>query len=282
MEGGLDQPVDSLVAAAIDEPIWHEVPKSKKAPKQVRNALKEGADHFIVWGGDGMVQHCVDVLAGEKVTIGILPAGTANLFATNLGIPHELDEACDVAPRGRHRQLDVGTVNGEHFAVMAGAGFDARMIDEADGAAKEQLGKLAYVRTGMRAMRSDVVGMRVKVDGTPWFTGKASCVLVGNVGTATGGLVLFNEATPDDGLLEIGVVTADSALQWVRARATRGRPPRRPFGVRARHEGRTIDVRLDKPMLYELDGGTRNNQAAPVQDEAAARHRPRPHEGGPR
>src|SRR6476659_9056130 len=84
---------EQLAAEGIDAPLWFEVSKSRKAPKRVREALVQGADRVLVWGGDGMVQRCVDVLAGSGATIGILPAGTANLFATNLGIPHDLDEA---------------------------------------------------------------------------------------------------------------------------------------------------------------------------------------------
>ena len=78
----------------------------------------------------------------HDATLGILPAGTANLLATNLGIPQDLEEALDDrAARGRDRPVDVGQVNGEHFAVMAGVGFDAQMIDGADSAAKERLGQ---------------------------------------------------------------------------------------------------------------------------------------------
>ena len=61
--------------------------KSKQAPKQARAALEAGADLVFVWGGDGMVQRCADVLAGTGATMAVVPAGTANLLATNLGDP---------------------------------------------------------------------------------------------------------------------------------------------------------------------------------------------------
>ena len=102
------------------------MPKSRKAPKQVQRALDAGADLVIVWGGDGMVQQCIDVLAGIGGTIAIVPAGTANLLATNLGIPKDIEEAVRSRSAARAATLDVGRFNGEHFAVMAGAGFDAR------------------------------------------------------------------------------------------------------------------------------------------------------------
>lgn len=95
--------------------------------------LDAGADFVFVWGGDGTVQRCVDVLAGSSTVIAILPAGSANLLAADLGIPTDLRQAVEIGLHGRRRELDVGTINGERFTVMAGAGFDALMMRDADG-----------------------------------------------------------------------------------------------------------------------------------------------------
>ena len=74
----------------VEDLLWYEVNKSKKAPKRVRHAVEAGADLIVAWGGDGMVQRCLDTLAGSDVPVGIIPAGTANLLAHNLGIPENL------------------------------------------------------------------------------------------------------------------------------------------------------------------------------------------------
>jgi diacylglycerol kinase family enzyme len=108
------------------------VPKSRKAPKQVKRALAEGAELVFAWGGDGTVQRCIDVLAGTGTPLAIIPAGTANLLATNLGIPGSIEEAVATGLHGARRTIDVGRLNGERFAVMAGAGLDAAMIRDAD------------------------------------------------------------------------------------------------------------------------------------------------------
>ena len=129
---GLGQLRKVLAAQGFDAPLWFEVNKSRKAPKRARQALEQGADLVLVWGGDGMVQRCIDVLAGTGATVGILPAGTANLFATNLGIPQDLESAVQIALHGTPRPLDVGVINGERFGVMAGTGLDAEMIKGAD------------------------------------------------------------------------------------------------------------------------------------------------------
>ena len=118
-----------------------------------RRAVKDGADLLLLWGGDGTVQRCIDALAGSNVTIAVLPAGTANLLASNLGIPMDLPGALEVALDGVRRPLDVGVLNGERFAVMAGAGFDAALMQATDRALKDRLGRLAYVWSGARAVR---------------------------------------------------------------------------------------------------------------------------------
>ena len=91
----------------MTDPIWHEVNKSKQAP-HARRALEAGADVVLAWGGDGTVQRCVDAIVGTCVALGILPAGTANLLATNLGIPKDLDAPLSIALYGTRRKLDVG------------------------------------------------------------------------------------------------------------------------------------------------------------------------------
>jgi YegS/Rv2252/BmrU family lipid kinase len=255
--GGLAELRARLADAGVPEPLWYEVSKSRKAPVAVRKAVAKGAERVLVWGGDGMVQQCVDTLAGTEVVIGILPAGTANLFATNLGIDRDLQAAVEVALGGQQRRLDLGRLNGEHFAVMAGAGFDGHLIGDADRSLKSRAGQLAYVWTGLRHVRDGRVAITVRVDGHDWFAGPASCVLFGNVSTITGGIHAFDDARPDDGRLDVGVATASGAFQWARTlgRMALGRSADSPFvDVTA---GRKIVVRLDAKVPYELDGGAR-------------------------
>ncbi|MDG4821492.1 diacylglycerol kinase family protein [Asanoa sp. WMMD1127] len=259
--GGLPELRHRLADAGIADPIWHEVPKSRKAPKRVRAALKDGAELIFVWGGDGMVQRTVDALAqagAADVPLAILPAGTANLLAGNLGIPEDLAAALEIGLHGRRRSLDLGKINGEHFAVMAGAGFDGELIRDADRGLKDRLGRVAYAWTGVRHVRDGAVPMTVTVDGNEWYSGEASCVLFGNVGTITGGIRAFDDASPHDGLLEVGVATAEGALEWARTlgRMATGRSEGSPFiKITA---GQKIRVKLAEPLTYEIDGGARS------------------------
>jgi diacylglycerol kinase (ATP) len=257
--GGLEELRKLIADEGFDDPIWYEVSKSRKARKRARRALKDGADLVLVWGGDGMVQQCVDALAGSDAAVAVIPAGTANLLAGNLGIPTDLREAVRIAFHGSRRRLDLGKLNGEHFAVMAGAGFDAQLINDADRGLKDRAGRLAYVLTGLRHVRDEPVPTKIRVDGRKWFDGPATCVLFGNVGTITGGIRAFDDARPDDGYLDVGVTTARGALQWARTlgRAAAGRSERSPFVEMT--QGRVIDVKFAEPLTYELDGGERGS-----------------------
>ena len=78
--GGLPELRRVLEAEGVEDPLWYEVPKAKKATEQVERALDEGAELVFAWGGDGTVRRCIDALAGADATLAILPAGTANLF----------------------------------------------------------------------------------------------------------------------------------------------------------------------------------------------------------
>jgi YegS/Rv2252/BmrU family lipid kinase len=261
--GGLDELRRRLTGHDIEKLLWFEVPKSRKAPKEVRKAVKAGVDLLVVWGGDGMVQRTLDTLAqvkgGGKIPVAIMPAGTGNLFAGNLGIPTDLEKAVEIAFAGDRHRFDLGKIAGEHFAVMAGVGFDGAMIKDADGALKDRLGKLSYVWTGIRHVNGEAPRAKIKVDGVDWFDDEASCVLIGNVGTITGGIKAFDDAEPDDGWLDVGVATAQGALQWARALGTMavGRSDKSPFVRMTR--ARRIDVKLESKLGYELDGGARSS-----------------------
>lgn len=255
--GGLQELRSELEARGVAEPRWFEVQKSRLAPKRVQKALDEGVDLVIAWGGDGMVQRCIDVLAGTDVPLAIVPAGTANLFASSIGVPNNVAGAVTVALGGVERTLDVGKVNGERFGVMAGAGLDARMIREADGSLKDRLGRLAYVWTASKQLRTEPFRARIEVDGDLWYKGKASCVLFGNVGSLFGGVEVFETSRPDDGVLELGVTNAEGLGEWARtvAETVVGNTARSPFVQTTK--ARKVVVELDRKVPFELDGGER-------------------------
>ena len=255
--GGLPALRGALARHGVNDARWEEVRKSKQVPDRVRSLVDEGVDLLFTWGGDGTVQRTIDAVAGDPVTLAILPAGTANLFATNLGLPADIEECVRIGLHGERRTLDVGVMNGEHFAVMGGIGLDAMMIRDAGAGLKDKVGRIAYLWTGAKNVALKAVKTTIEVDGQPWFEGKASCVLVGNMGEVLGGLSVFPEASPDDGRLDIGVVTADGAWEWARTlgRSVVGDVSSSPFVQST--TGTCFVVGLKKRLPYELDGGDR-------------------------
>lgn len=255
--GGLAELRESLAREGYDDPLWYEVQTSAQAPKFARLALEKGAEVIFVWGGDGTVQQCIDALVNTKAVLAILPAGTANLLAGNLEIPKDISKAVLVGLRGTRRTLDTGSFNGEHFAVMAGTGFDAFIIKDASGKLKEVAGRLAYFYSGTKNLSARRVKAEIKVDGKKYFKGKVSCVFVGNVSKGMGGLVVFKAAKPDDGILELAVVTAKNPFDWARTlgRVTQGKAEKSPF-VQLTH-GKEFHFTFKTKFPYEMDGGER-------------------------
>lgn len=255
--GGLGRLREVLDAAGVKDVDWRVVKKSRKARKQAKKAIAAGATLLFVWGGDGTVQRCIDAVAGTKTRLAILPAGTANLLATHLGIPQDIDECVRIGLQEGTRAVDVGVVNGEHFAVMAGLGMDALLLKEANHGIKAHLGRLAYLWAGREAVKMRPFRANVKVGGERWYDGRATCVLVGNLGRLFGGLTVFDHARDDDGRLEIGVMTGDGAQDWARtlARTVIGKPGLSPYLELT--AGREMDIRLSRKIAYELDGSVR-------------------------
>ena len=255
--GGLGELRTLLAERGYPDPIWYEASSSSKTPKLARKAIDHGAELLLIWGGDGTVQRCVDAVVGVDVELALLPAGTANLLANNLKIPIDLEGALEVGFTGPIRQLDVGVVNGECFAVMAGMGFDAIMMEEADGEKKDRLGRLAYLWTGAKATKINARTAKVHVDGKRWFVGETTCVLFGQMGEVAKDLSIFPVSDPSDGVLEVGVVTAKNLRQWARLFAETALGNAHRSTLTRMGQGRHFEIKFDRATPYELDGGVR-------------------------
>lgn len=224
---------------------------------QTARAVRDGAHIVVACGGDGTVRACLEPLAGTGTALAVVPLGTGNLLASNLALASGLDAAADIG-QGSKRRLDLGVINGESFAVMAGTGFDALMIRDASDAVKSRFGSIAYVVSGAKHLRMALTPTRVDIDGEAWFNGRTSMVLVGNFGTITGGIDVFPDAQPDDGMLDVAVVAASTLRQWATLawRLIRHRPV--PLSLTRRAQARRVTVEHTRARAYELDGEARD------------------------
>ena len=198
------------------EPLWLETRPDDTGERLAREAVRSGVDLVLASGGDGTITACAGGVAGSGVPLGVLPCGTGNLLARNLGLPLSLDEALTVALTGSDRRLDVGTANDRPFVVMAGIGFDAEMLAGASEQLKKRLGWAAYAVSALRHLRDRPARVTLRTDGGPPRQYWASGVIIGNVGSLQGNVPLLPDAQPDDGVLDIAVLAAWEWTSWLR------------------------------------------------------------------
>jgi diacylglycerol kinase family enzyme/membrane-associated phospholipid phosphatase len=258
------------------DPVFLETTVDDPGAGQTARAVREGATLVVVCGGDGTVRTVADALAQSGVPLAIVPCGTGNLLARNLGLPLSPTAALDAALDGGPRRLDLAGVEGDgltatRFAAMAGAGLDAAMMEHTDPRAKAHLGWPAYALAGIGTLRTPRMRVTIRLDDSPAFRRTARMVLVANVGTVQGGVTLLPDARPDDGLLDLLVLDPRGAVGWLRAARTllrrRAGSPR-PSAVRTvaadGTAGRGVPVEFftfrraelvfDTPQSRELDG----------------------------
>jgi diacylglycerol kinase family enzyme/membrane-associated phospholipid phosphatase len=206
-------------AAGWDDPLWFETTVDDAGASMARAAVAAGADVVVAAGGDGTVRVVCAEMASTGVPVGVVPAGTGNLLARNLGIPLGRDQALEVVLRGQDRAIDLVMVKGDgleatRFAVMAGMGLDAAIMAGAPDALKRRMGWPAYVVAGMRHLRYPAVRVTISVDGSEPVHRRARTVLVGNVGSLTAGIPLLPDARIDDGVLDVVVIAPLRVLGW--------------------------------------------------------------------
>ncbi|MCU1537627.1 MAG: diacylglycerol kinase catalytic region [Humibacillus sp.] len=249
----------AMVAAAADrhgwqEPQWIETTAEETGEKQGREAVEAGAQVVASLGGDGTVRSVASALVGTDVALGLLPGGTGNLLARNLGLPVDsIEQALEIVLSGRDRSIDVGLLRSgdslvevgadssggpggraddptrerrddeEVFLVMAGLGLDGEVMAGTNEKVKKVIGWVAYVFAALHKVFGRGFSVRVSASGGPGEVSRpgdtigrhARSVVIGNCGTLQGGIELMPEAKLDDGILDAVVVAPKGFIGWV-------------------------------------------------------------------
>jgi len=254
---------------------------------QARAALADDVDLVCALGGDGTVRAIAEVLAGSRTPMGLLPSGTGNLLARNLGLPLErLDHAVEVALTGYNRHIDTGWVvidptddqlaaaegegepddaavavptpepdeNAHAFLVMAGLGLDAAIMEGTSEQLKARVGWPAYVTGGVKNMLKARFRTSLVVDGGTESTHRARTVVVGNCGVLTGGITLMPEAEVDDGILDLLALTPRGLAGWAGLAAHVLTQRTKDHSTLERYRCRRALVTVEEPQRVQMDG----------------------------
>lgn len=253
---GLKERVEKFMEAnGWGTPLWLETTRDDPGISACERAVEDKVDVVFVCGGDGTVMAAVTALAGRDMPLAILPAGTGNLLARNLGLPLDDEEAALVIGlAGHERVIDVAAVEDRKFAVMAGIGLDAAIMRDARADLKKHMGWPAYVVSAGKHLRGQGMRVSLTLDDEQPIQRRVRTVVVGNVGKLQANIPLLPDAQPDDGLLDVVLLAPRGTLDWARVvglvltgRLTRDRRVER---FRCKH----VLIETTSPQPRQLDG----------------------------
>jgi diacylglycerol kinase (ATP) len=256
--------------------LWLETSADDPGRGMTKEAVAAGVDLVIGAGGDGTIRVVADGLAGSGIPMGLVPAGTANLLARNLGLPPQEDAAIEIAFAGHTRTIDlikltVDDQPAEHFAVIAGIGVDAMMMDETDADLKDKIGSAAYLLGAAKALGRLPIRLTVQLDDHRPVRRRAMICAIANVGKLRGNVTLIPGAAPDDGLLDLYIASPHRFSHWIKlALRLITRRPKKDDQV-DQHRGKIVRVRIHGKDMYQLDGDVASegsNLTAEVQPDA--------------
>ncbi|MDO9396327.1 MAG: diacylglycerol kinase family protein [Herbiconiux sp.] len=257
--------VKAVVAAGAgragwNEPLWFETTVEDSGTAAAQAALDAGADLVCAMGGDGTVRAVAAVLRGTGVPYGLLPSGTGNLLARNLGLPlGSLDDAVEIALLGQDRAIDVGTAtfdDGEErvFVVMGGVGLDAEIMGNTDDELKKKVGWGAYVAAGAPALFKGGFEATITVDGSTEEPTNTLMVLACNCSSVVANIELATGAVLDDGDLELVMLQPNVVAGWLGVAIDVATRNRNGMASLKQWPGREFTFELDQPVAAELDG----------------------------
>lgn len=185
------------------------------AEKLARNAAAEGFDKVVAAGGDGTIHAVVNGLAGTSAALGLLPIGTVNVFALELGLPiHNLDMCWNIIQADDVRLVDLPSANGKYFIQLAGVGLDAQVVKETSLAFKRNFGPLSYLISAAQIAARQPP--RLFLESSHTTIDEASFVLIGNGRRYGGPFPFFKHAVMNDGLLDVVAFKQVGYLEIIR------------------------------------------------------------------
>ncbi len=228
------------------------------ARRLARDLANSGCPVVVAAGGDGTVNEVVAGLlestAPAPPTLGLLPLGTMNVFALELGLPvRQLDACWNHILSGPTREIDAWQAGHHPFVQMAGVGLDANVIQLTSWQSKKKWGPLSYVLSLARVLDQPAGQLRLSVDQGPWLDGTTA--LFGNGRFYGGPFPVFPNARPDDGLIDILLIHGHGPATFCKLLAdvlTRSTDDHQESVTRL--QGRHVRIEAPVPVPCEIDG----------------------------
>ena len=229
---------------------------ARHAAELAREAVRAGMDMVVAAGGDGTVNTVMQALAGHTTALGVLPLGTVNVWAREMGIPLGISQAREVLLSGVRQRVDLGRAGSRYFLMMAGIGFDAEVARRVERSRLKRIGLklLDYFATvGMLSITHQPAKIWMRRDGKRRSV-HALMIIIGNTRLYGGTFSFATRAIADDGWLDLVIVGGGGLLHsaGVLGRALLRRPAR---GPRVRYSRiHTIRLESNAPVPVQVDG----------------------------
>ncbi len=236
----------------VDDVVVMETELPGHATVLAREAVTRGADRVIAAGGDGTINEVANGLVETGVPLAILPLGTANVLAGEIGLPNRPDKAAECAVKGRAVSVHLGKAGPRFFLLMVGVGFDAAVVHGVRDSFKRRMGRLAYVWAGMQVLaRGWPCSFRVTVDGREK---QAACVVAANARRYAGRFVLAPNAGLTQPRLDLLLFHGSTRRALVRYALgiLLGRHIRYPDVEYL--SAQSLEIRGDGPRTVQVDG----------------------------
>jgi diacylglycerol kinase (ATP) len=250
-----------LKSRGWDRALWLETTSEDPGRAMTEQAVREKVDLVLGAGGDGTIRVICSGLAQTGIPFGLIPAGTGNLLARNIGIPLDEVAALDVAFDGVDKALDLVRLQvddqpPDHFAVMAGIGLDAVIMERADPKMKKAVGSAAYFVSAAQNANHPAMHATIAVDDQPPIKRRAHLIVVGNVGFLMANIQLIPGARADDGMLDVLIASPRTLRDWVRLTTRVLTRRKQPDDQLDRLTGRKVTITVEKRDHVQLDGDT--------------------------
>ncbi len=224
------------------------------ARRLAREAVQQSIDVVVVVGGDGTINEVIQELAGSETALGVLPSGTVNVWAREVGIPLDNEKARNILINGQTRRIDLGKINERYFLLMVGIGIDGEVAHMVEKRPAKRFGVLGYLLIGTwLGLGYPAYRVTLQMDGRE-IKANALQIVIGNTQLYAGAVKYTSQAKCDDGLLDVCIVRKRSVLGRIMVFISFMLHDKRRYQWVSYDTGTLITIHTRHPVAIQIDG----------------------------